>query len=308
MAKKRDIKKIMGLAFEGGGMAENASLGGYKRIIQAGPSSVQFKFFAGTSAGSILASLLGARASIEYIEKKYAATDFTQFMDSSWNPLANIERVVEKYGWYKGDALETWIAQCMKELCGDSEITFAKMLQQFGTVLIITKVDVLWPRCKLVVMDHETHPNKTIHSAVRESSSIPFAFQAIVDIDKHVYVDGGVLLNYPLKTLYKYLTRDQVIGLSLSSIGAEEEGRPVETYVELIESIATTWREQAMSRHLAIEDWKVTCKIPVSLNATDFRADRAQLDAAIQSGYNTMGSFLASSFEPLDSLDSPGKE
>jgi NTE family protein len=288
---------VVGLANEGGGMGETVCIGGYERLIKSIPPE-QLKYFAGTSAGSIFASMLAARASIDYIKNKYMSTDFSLFKDSSWNIAEDLIQLKDKFGWYRGDALEAWHADIMRELTGNPDITFAGLLQQFGTVLIVTGVDVLKKKCRLVVMDYRTTPNMSVHSAIRRSSSIPLAFQAIFDDAKHVYVDGGVLLNYPLELLYDHgLSRDQVIGMSLASPSDPKDlagdGEPVGSIFELIEAIATTWREQAMNRHLSKEDWERTCKIPVSIGAMEFNAPRDKLDEAIATGYNTMDSFLA---------------
>lgn len=304
------IQKIKGLAFEGGGMAGNGHAGGFTRLMESlGTNNGQLKVFPGTSAGSIIAAIASVRASPEWIKKKLDSTDFSTFMDSSWNPLDNAMRIVQDFGWYKGEVFEAWMAQNMLELTGNHDITFNEAHIRYGTTLIITKVDVLYPRCKLVTMDWQSHPNYPIFKAVRESCSMPYIFKAVkgenIDIG-HLFVDGGVLLNYPIELAYKYLSPEQVIGMRL--ISASDTGatiistvvaeRPVKDHLEFLMSIATTVRELAMKNSIH-HGHDRTCNIPVNVGVTDFNATREQLDADFQNGYTAMDKFLSSLFSSL---------
>jgi predicted acylesterase/phospholipase RssA len=286
---------IRGLAFEGGGMAGNGLAGGYMRLLESIDDKSQLKVFPGTSAGSINAAAASVRASAEWIKKKLESTDFTAFMDSSWNPLDNTMRVIQDYGWYKGDVFETWVAHIMEELTGKHDITFYEAHIRYGTTLIITKVDVLYPRCKLVIMDWQSHPNEPIYKAIRASCSIPYIFKA-VKCDGHLFVDGGVLLNYPIELAYKYLPTEQVIGMRLVSaegakmISNTVDERPVRDHLEFIMSIATTVRELAMKNTTSSNDH--TCNIPVNVGVTDFNATREQLAMDFQNGYDAMDQFI----------------
>jgi predicted acylesterase/phospholipase RssA len=301
---------FQGIAFEGGGMAGNGHIGAYKKLIGSGFKNL--KGFVGSSAGSIVAALVSVRASPEWMETKMMNTDFSEFMDSSWNPLDNAKRVIQSYGWYKGDVFESWMAGCMQELTGKHDITFNEIYIRFGSTLIITKVDVLYPRCKLVVMDRNTTPDEPVYKAVRASCSIPYLFQAVLGTDgsssmmNHVFVDGGILLNYPIELLYKYFSATDCIGVRLISISAANPGlvpadtiivsepiteRPIQDHMEFIMSIATTVREMSMQTKPV--DANRTCSVFVNVGTTDFNATKQQLQSDITNGYTAMSKFLS---------------
>lgn len=283
-----------GLAIEGGGVAGITYLGNLRRWA-LDHKLEQFTHFAASSVGSLVASMLAMRTSLDYIEKKIASTDFKSFKDSSWNIAEDLWKLWEKYGWYEGNVLETWCANMIEEVCGNREITLAGIHAKYGTYLVITKTDMLWPYCKVISMDHKSHPTTKLYTAIRESCSIPIFFQAVPGVGPeagHIFVDGGTILNYPIELLYKELPKAQCMGLFLVSRNETAESRPVKGYVEFLESLINTMRTMAMLRHIDDDDWKRTCKISVNVSAIDFGITDPEKQDAIKAGYAAMDNFL----------------
>lgn len=297
------INWFRGLAIEGGGVAGITYIGCLKSWVDNGFSIDQWTHFAGSSAGALMATLLAARAPLHYMERRLKETDFAEFKDDSWGVIADIYRLIEKYGWYKGKALKNWVKSALADLTNNPDITFKQLHEMFGTHLILTKTDVLYPRCKLVAMDYLSHPDEPVANAVRASCGIPLFFEAQFGTgrdDGHVYVDGGVLLNYPIELLYKYLDPSQVMGMYLLSKGDDITGasqntveyRPIKNHQEFLVSMAKTWREQAMTRHIKSTDWDRTCKIDVPLKATDFEVSVELQNECIDLGYQSMSEWI----------------
>jgi NTE family protein len=46
-------------------------------------------------------------------------------MDDSWGIIRDAERLVESYGWHKGDFFRNRISLAIKAKTGNSELTFA---------------------------------------------------------------------------------------------------------------------------------------------------------------------------------------
>ena len=294
------LKRFKGLAIGGGGMAGISIPGALSTWIESGYTLEQFKAFAGTSVGSLVAALLSLRADPDYISNKLKHTNFKNLLDASWTRLSNMWGVLEHYGWYKGTALREWIETSIKEISGDAKITLKQAWEKYETHLIITKVDVLYPKCKLVTMDYMSHPNKYISEAVCESCAIPYIFRAIYgtigDELGHIFVDGGVLLNYPITTLYNIIPSREVMGLCLSHKTTKNEEdpeyRPVKNNIEFIESIAKSWRDIALKSHIEKDDWRRTCNIAVSVNTMDFDVSVEKLEEAYEDGKNAMKKFI----------------
>lgn len=296
------VDNARGLAIEGGGAAGVVYVGALNSWVDSGRSLNQWTHFAGSSAGAILAAFLAVRSDLKWMEKKMGEKDFNDFKDSSWNVFEDLWELKKNYGWYDGKALEDWVEDCLQECTGIKHITFKQAFEKYGTHLILTKTDVLNPRCVLVTMDHISHPDMSLSLAVRTSSSIPIYFEAVKGKKgpekNHVFVDGGVLLNYPIELLKPHLPNTQIMGLYLTSAREEaaEDGtleyKPVDGYIEFLKSIAKTWREQSMNRHISTDDWHRTCDIETTIKATDFNVTEADKAKGIQAGYDRLKKFI----------------
>jgi NTE family protein len=106
--------------------------------------------------------------------------DFNEFLDDSWGIIRDTDRLIEQFGWYKGDYFRDWIGKLIKEKTGNSESTFAdieamkekrgfKSLYFMGTNLSTSFLEVF---------SAEHTPRTCIADAVRISMSMPLFFAA----------------------------------------------------------------------------------------------------------------------------------
>ena len=287
-----------GLAIGGGGVAEVACGGALRVWVKSGNTLSQFTDFSGTSAGAIVATMLALRASIDFIEDKLSTVDFSSFVDTSiFEKMRDLYGFWSSYGWNSGDGLEVWVGDLIQKLTGDKRITFKQAHDRYGTRLIVTKTDLLYPECQLVTMDWQSHPNDSLWEAVVMSCRIPLFFQAALK-DGHVFVDGGVLLNYPLRALYKNLKPEECMGISLRSEPGTLVLKPIETYENFITSLVNAWLRASTERHIEADDWKRTCSIHVTLSAIDFHAERSKIQEAVKQGELEMAKFLTNLQRP----------
>lgn len=185
------------LVFEGGGV-KGVAYGGVLEVLELSAITPQITNVAGTSAGSITATLvsLGYTAA-EFIEKMMDL-DFTTLEDG--NDIEGPFRLIKHYGWFKGDAFLGKMEQYIAEKTADQNgrATFRdfndqnfKSLRVFSTNLSQQRLDEF---------SFEKTPDVAVADAVRMSMSIPFFFEAVRRKDGDVYCDGGVLDNYPIET------------------------------------------------------------------------------------------------------------
>ena len=294
------LENFRGLAIKGGGVAGVSYLGCLRKWIDVGLKLEQFSVFAGSSVGSVVASFLALRASLQFMEEKLRSTDFSKFLDRSiLSKVKDVANMWTKYGWHSGDGLEMWVASVVGELTGNKELTLREAHQRYGTHLVITKTDVLYPECKLVTMDWTSHPEMTIHAAVRASSSIPFFFQAVDgrgQEEEHIFIDGGVMDNYPIECLYSLLPKEQCMGLYVTTPKRNKtsvKGRPVRSHSEFITSILGTWTDAMMGQHISSDEWIRTCSVPTDISAIDFSASKEKQEAAIGEGWKAMDKFIS---------------
>lgn len=220
------------LVFEGGGVKGTAYIGAME-VLEAKQILPQIKRVGGTSAGAINAVLIGLGYTVEEMGDLLSSLDFREFQDDTWGLGRDTFRLVKSFGWYKGDAFHAWISdKIAQKMDGNPNATFAdierhKVKRPNLRSLYLVGVNLSTSRTE--VFSYETTPDMAIADATRISMSIPLFFTAKKypnsEGEKDIYVDGGLLNNYPVRLFdqSKYLTeekeQDQASALSDSSVG-----------------------------------------------------------------------------------------
>lgn len=198
------VYQFKNLVFEGGGVKGIAYVGAMQELKKRDILK-DIKRVGGTSAGAINAILFALGYSNAEQKKILKNLDFNNFMDDSWGAIRDTNRLIEKFGWYKGDYFHEWVGKLIENKLGDKNATFQNLkeakrpdLYVYGTNLSTNFGEVF---------SVERTPTDRIADAVRISMSIPLFFAAIRNARNDVYVDGGVLNNYPVKLFdrQKYL-------------------------------------------------------------------------------------------------------
>ena len=191
--------------FQGGGCKAFAYIGAYKEALRQG---MFFSELAGTSAGSIIAALIAAGATPEYLEKLALGEDFLQMkrpchkanlVTRVWIKMGKLRKwsetkdfaqrsLEEDYGFYRSEAIEQFMDRQLRRLTGlKRTVCFGDLRPQ----LHVVSADVKGHTLK--IWDKEHTRDESVAKAVRASCSIPFYF---TPTDKR-YVDGGILSNCP---------------------------------------------------------------------------------------------------------------
>jgi len=188
------------LVFEGGGIIGIAYAGALDVLEEKNILSNIIRV-GGSSAGAIIALMVGLSYSNDDIKKILWNTDFNKFLDDSPGIIRNTLRVINKYGWYKGNAFKLWIEKIIEEKTGNSNSTFKdvfSMKEKFGfrdLYFIGTNLSTRFSE----IFSYEHTPDMKISDAIRISMSIPIFFSAVRTSNNDVYIDGGVLENYPIQ-------------------------------------------------------------------------------------------------------------
>jgi len=152
----------------------------------------------GTSAGAINALVYALGYNLSEQQNILASTDFNEFMDDSFGFIRDITRLLKDFGWHKGDYFKTWVGHLIEQKLGKRDATFEDLrkaglpdLYMIGTNLSTGYAEVF---------STERYSDMPLATAVRISMSIPLFFAAMrYGPRRDVYVDGGVVLNYPVK-------------------------------------------------------------------------------------------------------------
>ncbi len=189
--------QVRNLVFEGGGVKGIAYIGAMQVLEQRGLlAGVQR--VGGASAEAINALLFALGYPIREQRDTIASVDFKNFMDDSFGVIRDIRRLAKSFGWNKGDFFAGWIGTLIKDRLGSEKATFEDLQTSGQPDLHVIGTNLTTGYSE--VFSAERHPTMPLATAVRISMSLPLFFAAVRHGPRaDVYVDGGVMLNYPIK-------------------------------------------------------------------------------------------------------------
>jgi predicted acylesterase/phospholipase RssA len=222
-------------AFQGGGCRAAALVGAVEEALSRG---VNFVEFAGTSAGSIVAALMGAGATAADLNTVVSTINFSELFATAPEDLgtsvARLPRTFRallfvlqftRYGEYRtyfsqlglhsSSNIEAWMdSQLRRILQLQRPVLFCDL--RFPTWIVSTDV----PNRNVKIWSKDLTPTDEVARAVRASCSIPGYFQPV---DRR-YVDGGVLSNLPTFVYARSGRKDaplsnRVLGFTLQAQG-----------------------------------------------------------------------------------------
>ncbi|MBN2467883.1 MAG: patatin-like phospholipase family protein, partial [Deltaproteobacteria bacterium] len=331
------------LVFEGGGVKGIAYVGAMEALRERGIVS-KVERVGGTSAGAINAVLVALNYSEEETREVLWKLDFTNFMDDSWGILRDFERLKEEYGWYKGKFFRDWMGALVRRKTGNAESTFADIkalqgMRGFNDLYLVGTN--LSTRCSEVFSCEHT-PRMCVADAARISMSIPLFSSAMKSPRDDVYVDGGVLRNYPIKLFdrEKYVTRNkmktdyytrqnQVIAKSERKISryiynketlgfrldskeqismfrdhAEPPRHKIDDLFSYVWSLVEAYMEAQQNSHLHSDDWQRTIYIDsLGVKTTQFDLADETKQSLIDSGEEGVKEY----FDWFDTADAVNK-
>ena len=208
---------IRNLAIKGGGVRGIAFVGALRELDAANILS-GIERVAGTSAGAMVAAMVCAGYSVDEIEELMHGLDFTKF-EEEFNPL----RIVTHYGLYGGDYILSFVHQFLEESPKhfSPDISFSEFREAGGKDLYVFASDL--NTFSVTEFSADKTPDVKVAEAVRASMSIPIFFKAWQfsnnEPTDHLYVDGGVIFNYPLTFFDDTRFHKKENGVNTESVG-----------------------------------------------------------------------------------------
>lgn len=289
--------KYESLVFEGGGM-KGIAFTEVPKVLEDFHILSHIKSVAGTSAGSIISLLIALRYSPKSIKKIMVNLNFRDFKDTLLYTV-RFYSLLFKTGMYNGNKFSEWLKYIIQYKLGDKEATFMDLYKQNGIELVVTGTSL--NRNKTIYFSYKTYPDMPLWLAVRISISIPGYFE-VVKYDNDIFVDGGIINNYPIwvfddpqsydfihcnvseddkgNTLgFKLVTKDQ---LQTETITLPVITPPLFTMLySLIESM-TTWID---NQYKVSGYWDRTVGIDtLGIKSTDFNISESKKKALIANG------------------------
>ena len=286
--------------FQGGGCKAIAYVGAYRRAYERG---VFFSELAGTSAGSIIAALIAAGATPDYLEKLVNDLDFNRFIKdykksgfweqlikwrifpkkySSYKKYISWTSLKEDFGFFDSSEIERFMETELRKLTGRSDnVTFNDLIPNLHIVCanLETHSVHIWSKTKT--------PMESVAKAVRCSCSIPVFFQPV---DKK-YIDGGVLSNLPNFIFTEEPHYNQILCFKLDS---SENPTKINSLTKYLSSLIDTVVEGVndIQQKLIPGSFEVPIKVK-DINSTDFSSiTKEKIDSLLGTGADAMNLFL----------------
>jgi NTE family protein len=202
------------LVFEGGGVRGLAYAGAIKALDERGVLST-IERTAGTSAGSIAALLISVGYNSTEIDSIMRGLNVEKFNDGGGMLIGGLNRMKNDYGYYKGTAFEKWIGKLIEEKTGNDSLTFYELHQLNNTSkhtfkdFYCTGTNITAQRVE--IFSYTTTPDLPLKTGVRISCAIPLYYEPVCldssgriakkkipGYQYQIYVDGGMMANYPI--------------------------------------------------------------------------------------------------------------
>ena len=184
------------LIFEGGGIKGMCYIGALEELINNNAIDLnKIKYYGGTSAGSMVATLLASNHTISEICDIMYNTNWEKLKDSNFFFLRNLYRLLYKFGYNKGKSIETFIDKFLFKKFGIKNITFEQMYLHTQNHLKMVGTNIT--KGEIIYMDHIHTPGMSVAKGVQISSCVPFIFKP-VSYNNNLYIDGGLIKNLDL--------------------------------------------------------------------------------------------------------------
>lgn len=222
--------RIAHLVFEGGGVRGIAYAGALE-VLEGAQLLRNVESTAGTSVGGLVAVLYAVGYTPRELMDVLADLKVQRFNDGRWLFIGGLARTARRYGWYRGECFEDWVAELIEHKTGKRHLTFGElhaMREKDARYKDPTVFGTDLTQQRTVQFSHETARDMPLHLAARITMSVPLYFGAVfLDTmmqpvrkptrsgNYRVLVDGGIAANYPLLFIHEEDSAKRILGFKL---------------------------------------------------------------------------------------------
>lgn len=305
--------------FQGGGCKAVAFIGAYEAAIENG---VCFTEFAGTSAGSIIAAIIAAGASVNDMKNFIDGLNVVELIAKAQKKRNFLGRIVLNALKLSGRimSLKPSLVNAIMSTLSDRGMCDAKVLQEvvefelqrlLGKNRQILFRDLKFP-LTIIASDIKLHtvkvwnkkntPNESVAKAVSCSCAIPGYFKPVDDR----YLDGGLLSNLPVSFFEdNFENYSNILAFTLSYSGSQIQKNNVMNYIE---DILSTITEGATSLQMSSQHNIFVVPVKTNMRLLDFDLldiNSKQFKSSVQEGRKSFISFLNNYSQKSESKELP---
>ena len=228
----------------------------------------------GVSSGSLfgLSMILGFKScDLEHMILELALENLKDFQSDS------VFNLFYTFGLDKGDKITKLTKVILRKKTGNENITFRELNEKFPSKKLIIVGSNLTKNCvEYFSVDHTT--DMPVHIAIRISTSFPLVFEK-VEYNESIYLDGGLLMNYPIEY---FENKDETLGISTTTLNKNSEDvSSFDKYIIKIIYLLSSQLERYISDKNS--DRSIVLKLNYNVDSIDFSKEVKKY--LIQSGY-----------------------
>lgn len=284
---RKQFKKI---AISGGGILGLSLTTAFKAMNNLGKMDPIEKV-CGTSVGSMFGVFIACKLNnkeIDYYTEKF----YDELTNLPEGVIQQGYNMYDQLGLHDNKNIYKAISQLLYDKYGKHNMTLKEMYE--ATNIEYTAVTMCMDTRKALYINHKSHPDLEVGTAVQMSAAVPFFF---VQVKWHgmVFADGGAVDNMPIDyfdhTDGKF--DDETLGLHFLSTGDPERYK-ADSVLKVLEGIESA---QMKNNELqSIQNYELRNIIEIDVGQVDsfnFNLSKKEKDFLLHSGYNSVIAYFA---------------
>jgi predicted acylesterase/phospholipase RssA len=219
------------LVLPGGGMKGFILLGALKALEEKNILK-DITTFAGTSIGGYLAILLVCGFTVNEI------IQFGKLFDFSKSISIKIENLFDKFSIDNGEGFSVVFKKLLESKKINSNITLLELYKKTNKKVILCTTCLNTK--EIIYVSYDNFPNLDILTAIRMTTAVPILFPPVL-YDNKLYIDGGLLNNFPIDLFENNI--NDVIGIGIKGeLTTVLEFKTLESYLlSVFDTLVLSW-------------------------------------------------------------------
>ena len=280
-------KVIKNLIMSGGATRGIAFLGSYKALEELDKLK-DIECYCGTSIGSIILFLINIGYTPDELSQELVVKELSTLKD------IRVSQLLTRYGIDTGKKITDWIESMAIKKEFDKDTTFQDLFNKTNKKLIVvaSNLNTYSP----IYFSVDTSPDLRVIDAIRMSISIPILFTNKT-YKGHIYVDGALTDNYPIRYFSDKLSESLglkiVLRGELDSIDEQLYINNIEQYIFHVISCFIAQKERLTTHNPLFKNNTVFIRLDNHHQAIQFDMPLQIKQELMDIGYNTVKEFFS---------------
>jgi len=274
------MSKLENLVFSGGGVRGISFIGCLEALNEYNMLD-NIESISGTSIGSIITLGLVLGYTVSEIKKIFLNLDLNRILDINEEYILDY---INCFGVDNGDKFKKVISIIIKKKLNVNSITFEELYKKTNIEMNIVATCI--NDYKEVIYNYKDTPNQDVMNAIYNSSCVPY-YYIPNKIESKMYVDGGIVNNFPIE-IYK----DKILNtIGFSLISGEDGIKEITNLLSYTYSMMMCMSEK-INIYKNIKYKKNIVNIVNRISSFDFSITLEDKQELIREGYNATIEYL----------------